>query len=156
AGQSFPHMVYHFVLTYSNWETAMLCYSENFESLAEGLQNALWELGAVPANHRTDSLSSAVNNMTDPKEFTQRYEGLLGYYGLKPEKTQPGRGNENGDVEQRHHRFKRAVDQALMLRGGRNFDGVAAYQQFLKGLLVQLNAGRSGRLAEEVAVMASL
>jgi len=156
AGQSFPHMVYHFVLTYSNWETAMLCYSENFESLAEGLQNALWELGAVPANHRTDSLSSAVNNMTDPKEFTKRYEGLLGYYGLKPEKTQPGRANENGDVEQRHHRFKRAVDQALMLRGGRNFDGVAAYQQFLKGLLVQLNAGRSGRLAEEVAVMASL
>ncbi len=155
-GQSFPHLVYHFVLTYSNWETATLCYAENFESLAEGLQNALWELGAVPAHHRSDSLSSAVNNMTDPKEFTKRYEALLGYYGLKPEKTQPGRANENGDVEQRHYRFKRALDQALMLRGGRDFDSVAAYQQFLKELLAQLNAGRRGRLAEEMAVMAPL
>ena len=45
SGQSFPHLVYHFVLTYSNWETATLCYSESFESLSEGLQNALWELG---------------------------------------------------------------------------------------------------------------
>ena len=29
--------------------------------------------------------------------------------------------NENGDVEQSHHRFKQAVDQALMLRGSRDF-----------------------------------
>ena len=42
------HLVYHFVLTYSNWETGQLCYSESFESLSEGLQAALWELGGVP------------------------------------------------------------------------------------------------------------
>jgi hypothetical protein len=41
-GQSFPHMLYHFVLAYSNWEAVTLCYSESFESLSEGLQNALW------------------------------------------------------------------------------------------------------------------
>ena len=34
-GQSFPHMLYHFVLTYSNWEDATLCYSESFESLGK-------------------------------------------------------------------------------------------------------------------------
>jgi hypothetical protein len=59
AGQSFEHMVYHFVLTYSNWEDATLCYSESFESLSEGLQNALWRLGGVPQQHRTDRLSTA-------------------------------------------------------------------------------------------------
>src|ERR1039458_3884559 len=40
-GQSFPHLIYHFVLTYSNWETGTVCFSESFESLSEGLQNAL-------------------------------------------------------------------------------------------------------------------
>ena len=49
-----PHLIYHFVLTYSNWETGTVCFSESFESLGEGLQNALWELGGVPqpAPHR--------------------------------------------------------------------------------------------------------
>ena len=35
-GQNVPHMLYHFVLTYSNWEDVTLCYSESFESLSEG------------------------------------------------------------------------------------------------------------------------
>ena len=48
AGEPFDHMVYHLVLTYSNWETATVCFSESFESLSQGLQNALWELGGVP------------------------------------------------------------------------------------------------------------
>ena len=39
-GEAFPHLIYHFVLTYSNWETGTVCYSETFESLSEGLQNA--------------------------------------------------------------------------------------------------------------------
>ena len=132
-GQSFPHLIYHFVLTYSNWEAATVCFSESFESLCEGLQNALWELGKVPHRHRTDRLSTAVNNMSDPAEFTDRYKGLLRYYGLEGEKTQAGQGNENGDVEQRHHRFKRAVAQELMLRGSRDFASVEDYQQFLEG-----------------------
>jgi hypothetical protein len=37
-----------FVLSYSNRETGSICYSESFESLSEGLQKALWELGGVP------------------------------------------------------------------------------------------------------------
>jgi hypothetical protein len=155
-GRSFPHLVYHFVLTYSNWEAATVCYSESFESLAEGLQNAVWELGKVPQRHRTDRLSTAVNNMTDPAEFTKRYEGLLRHYGIEPEKTQPASPHENGDAEQRHHRFKRAVEQTLLLRGGRDFNREADYQQFLRRLLDQLNAGRKQRLREELAVMKEL
>jgi len=155
-GRSFLHMVYHFVLTYSNWEHATVCYSESFESLSEGLQNALWQLGGVPASHRTDSLSSAVNNMNDLDEFTNRYVRLLGHYGLKGERTQVGHGNENGDIEQRHHRFKRAVDQALMLRGSRDFTSLEEYRDFLKALIEQLNAGRRLRLAEEIAALRSL
>jgi hypothetical protein len=155
-GRSFRHMVYHFVLTYSNWEHATVCYSESFESLSDGLQNALWELGGVPAAHRTDSLSAAVNNMNDLKEFTDRYIGLMDHYGLKGERTQVGRGNENGDIEQRHHRFKRAVDQALMLRASHDFSDLNEYRGFLKALLEQLNAGRRLRLIEEITVLRPL
>jgi hypothetical protein len=48
AGEPFAHLIYHFVLPYSNWETGTICFSESFESLSAGLQNALWELGGVP------------------------------------------------------------------------------------------------------------
>ena len=47
-GQPFDHLVYHFVLTYSNWESVTICFSESFESLSEGIQNAVWELSGVP------------------------------------------------------------------------------------------------------------
>jgi hypothetical protein len=47
-GMPFDHLIYHFVLTYSNWETGSICFSESFESLSQGLQNGLWELGGVP------------------------------------------------------------------------------------------------------------
>jgi hypothetical protein len=77
------------VLTYSNWETGTICYSESLESLSEGWQNAVWELGAVAAEHRTDSLSSAVNNMSNLEEFNQRYEAVMRYYGVKPQHTNP-------------------------------------------------------------------
>src|SRR5437867_4256484 len=102
AGQPFEHLVYHFVLTYSNWESATICFSESFESLSEGLQNALWELGSVPARHRTDRMSAAVNNLSDRKEFTARYESLLSHYGMALEKINARQAHENGDVEQSH------------------------------------------------------
>jgi hypothetical protein len=148
-GQAFPHLIYHFVLTYSNWETGTICYSESFESLSEGLQNALWELGGVPLEHRTDRLSAAVNNLVDTREFTRVYEGLLRHYRINGQKIQAGQANENGDVEQRHYRFKQAVDQELMLRGSRDFVGVAAYQLFLQKLFKRLNVGRQDRYLEE-------
>src|SRR5260370_26092437 len=90
AGQTFEHLVCHFVLTYSNWETGTICYSESLESLSEGWQNAVWELGAVASEHRTDSLSSAVNNMSKLEEFNRRYEGVMRYYGGQTAAHQPG------------------------------------------------------------------
>jgi hypothetical protein len=156
AGQPFDHMVYHFVLTYSNWETASICFSESFESLAEGLQRALWELGGVPQRHRTDRMSLAVNNPSQKKEFTRRYETLMNHYGLAKEKINPRQAHENGDVEQSHYRLKDAVDQALQLRGSRDFTDRTAYYRFLQEILDQRNSGRQSRLAEELALLRPL
>jgi len=156
-GEPLAHLVYHFVLTYSNWETGYICYSESFESLSDGLQRALWELGGVPHCHRSDRLSAAVHNMgSSCGEFTTRYQALLSHYGLQGERIQGGKANENGDVEQRHHRFKTAVDQALMLRGSRDFESVEGYAAFLRELFGELNAGRTERFQEEQALLGPL
>lgn len=104
AGEPFAHMLYHFVLTYSNWETGSICQSESFASLSEGLQNALWELGGVPQLHRTDRMTSAVNNLTERAEFQKNYQALLRHYGLEGRRIQSGQPNENGDIGQRHYR----------------------------------------------------
>jgi hypothetical protein len=150
SGQPFDHLVYHFVLTYSNWESVTICFSESFESLSEGFQNAVWELGGVPQRHRTDRMSLAVNNASDRKEFTRRYTELLSDYGVAMEKIQPREPNENGDVEQSHRRFKEAVEQVLLLRGSRDFESREAYERFLKELVAARNAGRRKRLDEEL------
>lgn len=156
AGEPFAHMLYHFVLTYSNWETGTICQSESLASLSDGLQNALWELGGVPRLHRTDRMTAAVNNLTERAEFQKNYESLLRHYGLEGRKIQTGQPNENGDIEQRHYRLQRALEQALLLRGSRDFSGVDEYRSFLARLFAQLNSGRRARLAEEVELLRPL
>ncbi len=155
-GQGFEHLIYHFVLPYSNWETGKVRVSESFESLSEGLQDALWELGGVPKAHRTDRLTTAVNKTGHPEEFTRGYKALLAHYGLRGCAIQAARPHENGDVEQRHYGFKRALDQALMLRGSRDFESREAYEQFVKKLFGQLNSGRHSRLSQELKVLRRL
>ena len=156
AGEPFDHLLYHFVLTYSNWETVRICFSESFESLSAGLQSALWELGAVPQEHRTDSLTTAVHKLKHPERFTQRYGELLDHYRLKATHSQAGQPREIGDVEQAHHRFKQAVEQELILRGHPDFASREAYEKFLKDLLERRNAARQKKLEEELGVMRRL
>jgi hypothetical protein len=142
-GQTFEHLVYHFVLTYSNWETGTICYSESLESLSEGWQNAVWELGAVAAEHRTDSLSSAVNNMSNQEEFNRRYEG--GDEVLRGEAA----AHQSGEPER--ERGCGAKPSPVQASGGagaaaarepRLWEQLAEYAQFLKDLFAQRNAGR--------------
>ena len=158
-GVPLRHLMYHFVLTYSNWEHVTLCYSESFEALSAGLQNALWALGKVPGMHRTDQLTAAVNQIggPDPRDaFQRRYLEVLDHYGLTGRKIQAGRANENGDAEQSHHRFKDRLDQALMLRGSRDFESIEAYMAYVGEQTGRFNTGRRDRLAQEMAVMRPL
>jgi hypothetical protein len=151
ASQPFPHLLYHLVLTYSNIEAIQLCFSESFEALAEGLEACLWQLGGVPEEHRTDNLSAAVHqiDLGGRKDFTARYTGLMAHYGLRPTTNTAGVAHENGDVEQAHYRFKRALDQALHLRGSRDFPSRDAYLRFLQTLVRQRNQTRQTKWVEE-------
>jgi hypothetical protein len=155
AGQPFDHLIYHFVLTYSNWEAGTICFSESYESLAEGLQNALWQLGGVPQLHRTDRMTAAIPP-GGGEELNQRYQALLRHYSLCAQAINVRQAHENGDCEQSHHRFKRALDQALMLRGSRDFPHREEYASFLGALFGRLNKPRRERLGEELPLLRPL
>lgn len=66
AGLRLGHLLYHFRLAYSGFAHAhVVLGGESFVALAEGLQKALWSLGGVPREHRTDSLSAAFRNLDE-------------------------------------------------------------------------------------------
>lgn len=156
-GEPLEHLLYHFVLPYSNWEWASICFTESFESLVAGLQGAIWEMGRVPKKHRTDNLSAATHELRDGgRSFNERYKAVLDHYGMAADKNTPGRGHENGDVEQGHHRLKRSLEQALLLRGGRDFESRGEYEGFLRKVIEGRNRGRWEKYAEELALMGPL
>lgn len=152
----FKHLLYHFVLTYSNWQAGTICHSESFESLSEGLQNALWRLGGVPKRHRTDRLTAAVNNLKGGDVFQKRYTELLEHYGLQGERTNPYSGNENGDVEQSHNRFKKRLHQELLLRGSRDFNSEEEYNHYIQNIFVKMNKGCAERYRKEEPALSVL
>jgi len=150
-GVPFPHMVYHLVLVYSNMEAVQICFSESFEALVEGFETCLWQLGGVPRQHRTDHLSAAIHPLDEQgrAQAKERYRLLMVHYGLEPTTNNLGVAHENGDVEQEHRQFKRAVDQALRARGSREFGNRAAYNRFLQNLVNKRNLTRHTRWLEE-------
>jgi len=150
-GVPFPHLLYHLVLTYSNVEAVTICFAESFEALAEGLESCLWQIAGVPRAHRTDHMGAAVRPLdaVGKQDFRDRYRALMAHYGMEPTLNNAGEAHENGDVEQAHHRFKEAVDQALRVRGSRDFAARAAYDRFLQDLVRKRNLTRRDRFLVE-------
>jgi transposase len=155
-GRAYPHLLFHFMLPYSRWETAYLSASESFENLISGYMRAVAELGAVAETHRTDNLSAAVNNHGNQHTFNERWAAFLSHYGVKPSRNNPGESHENGSVEKSHDLLKSALNQALMLRRSRDFPSVAEYEKFIRKVLDQRNKLRRERLAEEIFVLQDL
>ena len=156
AQQPFEHLFYHFVLCYSNWQAGRICFSESFESLSLGVQDALWKLGGVPFYHRSDNFTSAVHKVGHPDIFTDKYRGLAGHYGFASSKTNPASPHENGDVEKSNDLFKKAVDQSLIIRGSRDFDTIEQYAQFLQKIIDRMNQNCRKRFAEEIEALKDL
>jgi len=155
-GQPYPHMLFHFMLPYSRWETAFISQSESFDNLTMGYMKAVAELGAVAEEHRTDNLTAAVNNHGSRHVFTERWTAFMDHYGVRPSMNNAGESHENGSVEKSHDLLKNALDQALRLRGSRAFVSVAEYEKFVRRIVDQRNKGRKERLAEEMELLKPL
>ena len=119
--------------------------------MAPRTRKTLHRAGGVPRRVRSDSLSAAVNNLSDDREFAASYRDLLEYYGLQGHRINVRKPHENGDVESSHGHFKDALDQALRLRESRDFDSVDNYVTFVRQLTTRRNASREKAFREEAA-----
>jgi hypothetical protein len=163
-GETFEHLLIHSVLPYSNWEWGRVVQSESLLAIRLGLQSTLIKLGYIPQAHQTDNTTAATHNLgpdgraKSPQErgFNEEYLQLLAHYGLEARTIHVASPDENGDIESSNGGLKRAVEQHLLLRGKRDFEGIAAYETFLFGIMEKRNAGRQQKLAEELAVMRPL
>ncbi len=125
------HRLYHFRLAYSGFEHAhVVLGGESFVALAEGMQNALWSLGGAPREHRTDSLSAAFRNLDveAQQDLTTRYVGHL----------------------------KRAIEDALLMRGTSDFDDLVAYRRFIDEIVGRRNARKAKCIEIERAELQEL
>lgn len=153
------HRLYHFRLAYCGFEHAhVILGGESYVALAEGLQNALWALGGAPHEHRSDSLSAAFRNLDDvaAKDLTERYEALCTHYGMTPSRNNTGIAHENGSIESSHGHLKKAVEDAVLLRGSRDFDDLASYRLFIDEITSRRNARISKRIDVERAALQAL
>src|SRR5215470_1679109 len=152
AGVVLEHRLYHFRLAFSGFEHAhVVLGGESYVALAEGLQNALWGLGGVPREHRSDSLSAAFCNMdrNTAQDLTQRYQELMRHYGMTPTRNNLGVAHENGCIESSHGHLKKALEDALLLRGSRDFDDLDCYRRFVDEIVGRRNASNRKRIELE-------
>jgi len=152
AGVVLEHRLYHFRLAFSGFEHAhVVLGGESYVALAEGLQNALWGLGGVPREHRSDSLSAAFCNMdrNTAEDLTQRYQELMRHYGMTPTRNNLGVAHENGSIESSHGHLKKALEDALLLRGSRDFDDLDCYRGFVDEIVGRRNANNRKRIELE-------
>jgi hypothetical protein len=148
-GEPLDHRLYHFRLAFSGFEHASVVLGgESFVALAEGLQNALWALGGVPKEHRSDSLSAAFRNLTADaqQDLTQRYQSLMRHYEMEPSRNNTGIAHENGSIESAHGHLKQALEDALLLRGTRDFANLDAYRAFVDEIVGRRNANNRKRI----------
>jgi transposase InsO family protein len=159
AGVPLDHRLYHFRLAYSGFAHAhVILGGESYVALAEGLQNALWALGGAPREHRTDSLSAAFRNL-DPaacEDLTTRYDALCVHYRMQPSRNNRGVAHENGSIEGPHGHLKKAIGDALLLRGSPDFADLHAYRSFIDQIISRKNARHGKRIDAERAVLQPL
>jgi hypothetical protein len=164
-GQLFVHMLCVLVLPYSNWQWATVCLSESMAGLRKGVQRALFQLGRVPRYHQTDNSTAATHKIPDgqaacfqdgKRPFNADYIALMQHFGMTPRTTAVGAKEQNGDVESSNGALKRRLEQALLLRGSRDFESAEAWQQFIDQVARKANAHRGRRVGEDLAAMREL
>jgi hypothetical protein len=156
-GEPFEHLLCHNVLPYSNWEWATVCFSESLVALRRGVQSAVFRLGRRAQWHQTDHSTAATHEVkAGDRGFNAEYEALMRHLGMKPRTTAVGAKEQNGDVEALNGALKRRLEQHLLLRGSRDFESRAAYEQWLWEILDKANRLRQRRLSEELEQMKPL
>jgi hypothetical protein len=154
AGEAFRHKLCHCAAVYSKWEWATVCFSEDFLSLRLTLAAALSRLGGVPQAVQIDNTSAATRALhrgAAGREFNRAFRQLLEHFGVRGRRINIDAPHESGTVEKLHDHFRRRLEQALLLRGSRDFESGPAYEQFVQHQAQAANGNRQRQTAEERA-----
>ena len=65
---------------------------------------------------------------------------------MEPTRNNRGLAHENGSIESPHGHLKRAIEDALLLRGSRDFDTLDAYRRLVDEVIGRRNARNRKRL----------
>jgi hypothetical protein len=159
SGELVAFLLCVFALPFSNWQWATLCASESLAALRRGIQAALFQLGRVPRWCQTDNSTAATHNVmkrapgqkeTPRRPFNAEYLSLVRHFGMSARTTEIGAKEQNGDVEVSHRALKSRLEQALLIRGHREFDSRDEWESFVHGVLRKANAARGPRVQQEL------
>jgi hypothetical protein len=158
AGVPFAHLWFTLKASHSKWLYAELSFGETWEAMCRGLQNGMADAGGVFAVWRHDNLSAATQDLKrgGGRALTTRYRELLEHYGAESTRIRSGKPNENGVAEKGNHLLKTAIDQALKVRGHRDFTTVASYVAFVREQIAAHNAEHAEAIEAEKAVLQAL
>jgi len=105
--------------------------------------------GGLFAVLRSDNLSAATFNLKGERKPTKRFQAVLDALDLDYTRIRAGKSNENGVVEKGHDVFKTAMNQALIVRGSREFATIESYTAFVQEVRDKLNLKVAQCFAEE-------
>ena len=148
-GQLYRHLIFELLLSCSGGRFTEVFHGETFEALTKGLQDGFWSFGGLTELGRSDNLSAASYDHKGQRKPTRRFQGVLDHLGMGYTRIRPGKSNENGVVEKGHDVLKTALDQALILRGSRDFSSEEEYAAFLQSVTDRLNARVAVAFAKE-------
>lgn len=155
-GQLLPHLMFHAVLPYSNWESVSRCRSESQLALRSGLNAAFARLGRVPREILIDNSSTATHRLSaegKQRGFTEEFLSVCEHFRIKARTTNVSSPHENGSCESLNGHFKRRMEQHLLLRGSRDFDSEEDYDCFCMEVIDKANALRGKKVTAELATM---
>lgn len=158
AGEPFDHLLFTLKASAGKWVYAELAFGETWEALCRGLQNAMWKAGGVFAVWRHDNLSAATQELktTGGRSLTRRYQELLDLYDARSTRIRAGNPSENGGAEKGNDLLKTALNQALMLRGHRDFPTLEAYLLLVEETVAEHNEEHAATIEAERATLKPL
>jgi transcriptional regulator with XRE-family HTH domain len=153
-GELLKHLLFVFKLSFSAWTWICLAFGETFEALVGGLQGGMWELGGVPEVLRHDNLSAATHELrlSGGRSLNKRFEDVLEHYHkMRSTRINAGEAHENGVAEKGNDLVKSKLEQALLLRGSRDFDSIVEYEAFARAV-IERSLNSRPRVIEALAI----
>jgi hypothetical protein len=80
------------------------------------------------------------------QDLTRQYEALCAHYRMLPTRNNRDPAHESGSIGGPYGHLRRAIEDALLLRGSCDFDTREAYRRFVDQIVGRRNARIGKRL----------